>query len=194
MNTFQRLAIISCSLIAIVSCKSIPLTTEVIPVSFQESQNWSVSDQEIKSTRFGQNIFAWSNEVYSGDLEISFTAKSDKENGEISFVLFGSGTQWEEGLVIVTIASDYRAIRLHSIYEGGLFLDNDNFGAFGSTDQHDVRVVIKGKSLKVYLDGEKKLFGYLSRNANRTGKIGFFKYWDRPAIEISNLVVKQLTY
>lgn len=194
MNKLQRFTIVTCSLFAVVSCKSIPLSSVEIPVSFPESREWSVSNDETKSLISGKDLFIWSNEKFRGDLEISFTAKSDKVDGEISFLLFGSGARWEDGLVIINVSSDYRAIRLNSVYRGGYFLDHDDVGAFGNTDQHDVRLEIRGQSLKVFVDGEKKLSANFSRNINRTGKIGFYKYWDRPAVEISNLIVKQLSY
>ncbi len=139
-----------------------------------------------------KDTFAWSQEIFAGDVEISMDIESTNAFSAANIILYGNGGSLTPGNLIFSVASDQQAISADSIYEGGggrfLFssLRSLNFGE----QKHTVLISIIDRRARLFLDGEEIGSVFVPQNSNTSGKIGLLKIWEIGEITFSNIRVR----
>jgi hypothetical protein len=150
---------------------------------------WKVSDE--RYTAIGtEDTFAWSEEIIEGDVIISANIESNHENGEGVIIVYGDGVNWSPGCLIFNITSNNQSIRAHTVYEGVKFLRDGRKHLEFINHVFAVKIEILGDKTTVYVDGEKILSTFLPKYIKRKGRVGLFKYWERPDVTFSNIVIE----
>ena len=141
-----------------------------------------------------KDTFVWSQEIFTGDVEISMDIESPVSFAAANIVVYGNGGSLTTGNLIFSIASDLQAISADSIYEGagGRFL----FSSWTSLDfvgqKHSILISILDRRAKLFLDGEEIGSVFVPGDSNTSGKIGLLKYWETGEITFSNIHVRSL--
>ena len=139
-----------------------------------------------------KDTFIWTEEVYEGDLTLSYDIEILYGNGEWgggAVILFGDGTGWSKGNLIFFVNGEAQNIQLDTIYDGTVFLA---YNTLTLQDNHTYSLTIEilGKKASLFLDGEEIVSATLPTRVNRSGQIGLFKEWAVPEVTFSNIKVK----
>ena len=79
---------------------------------------WTRSADNGYSAEGEDDTFAWSQQLVTGDFELSADVESDWENyGEAMVVVYGDGQGWTPGCLIFNVTRDWQSIRAHSVYD-----------------------------------------------------------------------------
>ncbi|MDX1314923.1 MAG: hypothetical protein R3356_05425, partial [Eudoraea sp.] len=144
-----------------------------------------------KYTAIGSvETIAWSEEKYSGDIEISMEIESSNAFAAANIVVYGNGFTLSSGNLIFTVANDILAIVEGSIYE-----ENDySYTAFSGPnfvqEKHTVLVKVVDRKATLFVDSVEISSVFLKDSTDNEGKIGLLKYWEIDEITFSNIRVK----
>ncbi|TFH36397.1 MAG: hypothetical protein E4G99_05050 [Anaerolineales bacterium] len=137
-----------------------------------------------------KDTIAWSEEIFTGDLEISYDVESSHANTAANLIIYGSGGSLAPGNLIITVASDLQAILADSIYENGKYLFSSLNSLTFEGQKHSVLVSIIDRKASLFLDGEEIASVFLDEHINSGGKIGLLKYWEIDEVTFSNISVR----
>ncbi len=175
-----------------------PGTEELPPMSEWRALNitlpgdgfWRETGPGVYTATGSTDTFAWSQQSFSGDLDLTLDIESPSENGEANIVVYGNGGGFSDGALIFTIANDLQQIVVDTIYDGGtkkfVQLKLVNF----DSQVHTIRISILARKASLYLDGNLLASVFLDDGINTTGKIGLLKYWERPEVSFSNVRIR----
>lgn len=180
-----------------------PITTQVatsaplnfadwrtVPLTFPDGRLWRENPDGVFNVIGSQDTIAWSEEAFEGDLEFSVEAESTDPSGEANIILYGNGRGFSKGCLIFTIAHDHQKIVSDTGYEGGTFL----FTQFGVVkfegQKHTILITIHNRKASLYLDDDLITSIFLDEQINSSGRIGLYKYWERPEMTFSNIRVR----
>lgn len=82
---------------------------------------WVVEDGRYAASG-AKDTIAWSQQLFAGDLELSFDIESPDAYSSGTIILYGNGGSLSPGNLIFVLASDLQAIQADTIYEGGRYL------------------------------------------------------------------------
>ena len=154
---------------------------------------WKVSNE--KYTAIGnEDTFAWSEKIIEGDVVISVDIESNHKNGEGVIVVYGKGIKWSQGCLIFNITSDIQSIRAHTPYEGVEFLCESKKHMKFLDHKFTMLIEIISDKATMYVDKEKIVSTFLPHNIRRKGRVGLFKYWERPEVSYSNIVIRKMKH
>jgi hypothetical protein len=160
-----------------------------VSFTLPDDQLWRENPDGIFNVIGSQDTIAWSEETFEGDLELTVDAESLDPSGEVNIILYGNGRGFSTGCLIFTIAHEHQKIVSDTSYEGGTFL----FTQFGLVkfegQKHTIMITIQDRKASLYLDGEQITSIFLSDRINSSGRIGLYKYWERPEMTFSNIRV-----
>jgi hypothetical protein len=142
------------------------------------------SDNSYTATGTSQDTFAWTEEVYAGNLLLSFEMEiiyGNEQSGGGCIVVFGNGTGWSEGTLIFCVDGEYQRIQTDTVYEGTEFLDYSQI-SLDNNHTYTFTIEILDDSASLYLDGEKIVSAMLPSRINRSGQIGLYKYSEIPEV------------
>ncbi len=144
-----------------------------------------------KYTAIGSvETIAWSDEKYTGDIEISLDIESPNAFAAANIIVYGNGFTISPGNVIFTVANDILAI-----VEGSIYNEEDytymSFPALNFVEEkHTVLINIIDRRATLYVDGVEISSVFLTETVDNEGKIGLLKYWEIDEITFSNIQVK----
>ena len=147
--------------------------------------------EEGKYTAIGSvETIAWSEERYTGDIEISLDIESPNAFAAANIILYGNGISLSSGNLIFTVASDILAI-----VEGSIYDENDyTYMSFPTInfvgEKHTVLIKVVDRRATLYVDGVEISSVLLKDTTDTEGKIGLLKYWEIDEITFSNIQVK----
>lgn len=178
------------------------------PVSFiiPNPQLWEHSgeNQYIAIEQHDVDAFAWSTEMFDGDLEVSLELKSAVESVDLSrsekenqipspnsgcVILYSEGQENSPGSLIFCIDWDGYYLYEDSRYQGEplVFISHDNH----SNEVYRVNIAVKDGIASLIVNGENVLSAILEPNKNNySGRIGLFRNWAEGEITFSNIQVK----
>lgn len=138
-----------------------------------------------------KDTIAWSDDLFAGDIEVSFDIESTNSNSAANVILYGNGGSLAKGNLIFTIASDHQSILADSIYDNGTYLFTSMSSLGFAEEKHSVLISIVNRKASLYLDGEEIASTFLNDSINTSGKIGLLKYWEIDEITFSNIRVRE---
>jgi hypothetical protein len=151
---------------------------------------WRVENGRYIATG-SKDTYAWSEEQFSGNIEISMDIESSNEPSAANIIVYGNGTSLSEGNLIFTVATDLQAVLVNSIYGDGNYLFS-SLNTLDFKDQtHTVLIKIIDRKATMYIDDEKITSVYLDDNINTSGYIGLLKYWEIEDITFSNIQISE---
>ena len=151
---------------------------------------WNVSNERYTATG-SEDIFAWSEKVIEGDVTILVDIESNYEDGEGVIIVYGDGIKWSHGCLIFNITSNSQSIRAHTVYEGGQHLRETKKHMEFKNHTFTMKIEIIGDKATLYVDGEKIASTFLPSDIKKKGRVGLHKYWKRPKVTYSNIVIKE---
>jgi len=133
------------------------------------------------------DTIVWSEDIFSGDIELSLELESSNSFTGASVILFGNGGSLASGNLIFTIVSDQQGIIADSIYDNGHWLSG-SVNSLNFIDQkHTVLISVIDRKASLFVDGVEIGTVFLDENINTSGKIGLLKYWEIHDISFSNI-------
>ncbi len=146
------------------------------------------------------DTIAWSEEKYTGDIEISLDIESppdiesSKDYAAAFIIVYGNGITQSSGNLIFNVAND-----ILSIVEGSIYDDNDYTFIAGSDvnfigEKHTVLINIIDRKATLFVDGVEIGSVFLKDTTDTGGKIGLWKYWEIEEIIFSNIRIKGSEY
>jgi len=158
------------------------------------AQLWEATEDG-RYTAVDQNnddAFAWSAAIFEGDLSLSFDLEGPSNQTEGCIIIYGSGYWHSEGSLLFCISSEWYVLNKHSAYhDGEYFLTYAESNLNFSANSYSVTVEIIGDTAALYVDGIKVLATFFDLDEiSRQGRIGLYKFWERPEVTFSNLRVK----
>ena len=151
---------------------------------------WQTPSPNVYRASGKPDTFAWSEEIVEGDMVLQVDIDSRAPDGEGVVVIYGNGVGWSKGCLIFNLADKFQCIRAHTIYQGVQFLASAKFPMDFQNRSHRMTVEINGGRASLYADGQRRLSAFLPPDMERRGRIGLFKFWERPGVTYSNIVLK----
>lgn len=150
---------------------------------------WREEDGRYEATG-SKDTIAWSDDVFTGDLEVSLQVDSSSAFSAANIILYGNGLSLAPGTLIFTIASDQQSILADSIYDNGTYL----FTSMGSLPfgekSHTVLISVIDMKATLSVDGVETASVSLDDNINTSGRIGLLKYWEIDDVTFSSIQVR----
>ena len=137
-----------------------------------------------------KDTIAWSEEVYEGDLELSVDVESPSADGGVDIIVYGDGQGFSRGILIFTVANDGQWIAADTLYQGARFLTTAGSGVYFDGQRHTLGIRIADRQAALTWDGREIVSTFLGDEINSTGRIGLYKYWERPEMTFSNVRVR----
>lgn len=165
------------------------------PVTFtipDWNEYWEQSLENGYTAKGGQDTFIWTDEVYEGNLALSFDLEivsSESEPGGGGVIVFGDGREWSKGVLVFFINAEYQSIHADTIFGDQDDLAHNTISLENNRTYSFTIEILDDKAL-LFLDGEKIVSATLPTRINRSGQIGLYKYWAVPEVTFSNIEVK----
>lgn len=157
---------------------------------------WRVSGEGIYTAILddSNDAFAWSTEKFEGDLTVSLDLNSSHSTQSVTpnsgcVILYGSGTEFSYGSLIICVDYDGYYLQKHTRYRADeplVFVPNDN----DINNVYSVTIEIIDDLISVDVNGENVLASFFNlEEIDRKGRIGLFRNWEEGEITFSNLWV-----
>jgi hypothetical protein len=137
-----------------------------------------------------KDTMAWSEEVYEGDLELSVDVESPGAGGGPTVLVYGDGQGFSPGVLIFAVANDYQWIAADTVYDEARFLAVAELGMSSDDQAHTLGIRVADGRATLSWDGREIVSAFLGDDINSTGRIGLYKYWERPEMTFSNVRVR----
>jgi hypothetical protein len=162
---------------------------QVVDFQVARDELWQKSDEGSYKAIGTKDTFAWTDEIYQGNLEISMDVFSPDSYGEASVLIYGDGRGMSSGTLILSIANDLQKISYDSVYaSNNVLYEKTDTVRFGD-QPHTILIKIIDRQVTLFLDGKQIASLFLDDHINTEGKIGLYKYWERPEITFSNIQI-----
>jgi hypothetical protein len=143
-----------------------------------------------KYTAIGsEDTIAWSEETYTGDIEISLEIESFNDYAGANIIVYGNGISLSSRNLIFTVG-DMLAIVEGSIYQEDDYTYVEPSGLFPFGGKHTAMINIKDRRATLFVDGVEISSVFLKDTTDTEGKIGLLKYWEFDEVTFSNIQVK----
>jgi hypothetical protein len=137
------------------------------------------------------DAFAWSTEIFEGDLMVSLDLQRPESQSDGCVIVYGGGIEFSYGSLIFCVSWDGFALEKHTKYHEG-----ENFLAFSPRDNetdevYSVTIEIINDVASMYLGSEKVLSTFFDlEEIEGWGRIGLWKNWTNGDVIFSNIKVK----
>ena len=156
---------------------------------FDKATHWEETSPGIFTVAGSDDTFAWSKEVFQGDLQLKIDLTSYQPDAEGCIIFFGNGQGYTEGSLLFCINVDGYYLEKNSVYH-----DGENYLAHTFTPVkmenkvYSLTIIIEGNFASLQVNGE-EVFAVVfdQEEINSSGRIGLLKKWYNPEITFSNL-------
>ena len=152
---------------------------------------WLEQDGHFTATGSLDTI-AWSEDLFGGDLEISFDVESSSSYSSATIIVYGNGGSLAPGNLIFMLASDLQAIQADTIYQGGKYLYSSMSSLVYGDQKHSGLISINDRVANLFVNGEKIATAKLDGSINTSGKVGLFKWGGVDNVTFSNILVRSM--
>jgi hypothetical protein len=160
-----------------------------LAVTIPGSGLWQMEDGRYTATG-AMDTIAWSQDLFTGDLELTFEVESPDDYSSANIILYGNGGALSPGNLIFVLASDLQAIQADTIYEGGAYLYSSLDSLAYAGEKHTVLISVHDRTASVFIDGVEIGRAGLDDRINTSGKIGLFKWGGIENVTFSNILVR----
>lgn len=151
---------------------------------------WQQPEENSYTATGSVETFAWSDVEISGDFALSVDIESSAINGEGVIIVYGNGSYFSKGCLIFNISHDYQAIRADTIdYRQVKWLAKNQGYLNFQNQKYTMTIEVSGEQASLFINGKKTLSAKLPHEIKRQGRIGLYKYHERPSVTFSNIVL-----
>ena len=151
----------------------------------------TVDDRYVALGPSDWDAFAWSTEIFEGDLMVSLDLQRPESQSDGCVIVYGGGIEFSYGSLIFCVAWDGFMLEKHTKYHEG-----ENFLAFSPRDNetdevYSITIEVIDDVASMYLGSEKVLSTVFDREEiEGWGRIGLWKNWTNGDVIFSNIKVR----
>jgi hypothetical protein len=152
---------------------------QTVSFNIPGDQLWSqVEDQYTTVASKWRDTFAWSDEVFEGDLFFSFDVTSKQPpHGAAHIIVYGDGYSFSKGCLIFHFGEGFVWIEKNSIFHEGDYWLVNHMGDFDfQQETHNFTIEIVGDTVNFHVDGQIAASTSTPPEMMRQGKIGFIQH------------------
>jgi hypothetical protein len=132
-------------------------TSGTIGFEIPDDVRWEKIADNAYSVSGDEDTFAWSKQMFRGDLEFSADVESDFAGyGEAMVLIYGDGKGWSPGSLIFNITGYWQAIRAHSVYDPEVewLVQNERHLDFANRSRYRMTIRVTADSASLFVDDE----------------------------------------
>lgn len=173
--------------------------------SSQEEAAWESLDFMIADNRLwrdtaegtytaigSEDAFAWSKDIYQGNLELSFDLTSQESESSGCVIIYGDGHGFSEGCLIFCVDWDGYGLEKHTIYHNGenrLTFIPDEVDL--QNKEYSVAIEIIDDAAIMHINDQIVFSTFFNtEEIGRSGRIGLLKKWFDPEVTFANVQIK----